>query len=115
MKAVLPTLKQKKRYVVFEVVSESPIESYEPIRDSIWQGCHSFLGELGMAEAGIRLLDDEFDPKKQRGIIKVNHKHVDRLGSALMMIQKIGRNNAIVRTIGVSGILDKAEERYIIN
>jgi ribonuclease P/MRP protein subunit POP5 len=115
MKAVLPTLKQKKRYVVFEVISETAIKSYEELRSSILSGCLSALGELGLAEAGIRLIDNDYDSIKQRGIIRVGHKHVERLGLALAMIQKIGRTDAVVRCVGVSGILNKAEEKYILS
>ena len=115
MKAVLQTLKQKKRYVVFEVISETAIKSYEELRGSILSGCISALGELGMAEAGIRLIDNDYDPVRQRGMIRVGHKHVERLGLALAMIQKVGKSDAVVRCVGVSGILNKAEERYILS
>jgi RNase P/RNase MRP subunit POP5 len=115
MKALLPTLKQKKRYVVFEAVSETAIKSYDELRASILSGCLSALGELGMAEAGIRLIDNDYDPVKQRGIIRVGHKHVERLGLALSLIQKVGAHDAIIRCVGVSGILNKAEERYILS
>jgi ribonuclease P/MRP protein subunit POP5 len=114
MKAILPTLKQKKRYVAFEVVSREAIQSYDDIKRTILDAGLSFLGELGMAEAGIRIIDDDYDPKAQRGVIKVGHKHVDRLNSALMMVRKIGRHDALIRCVGISGILAKAEKRYIL-
>jgi len=114
MRAILPTLKQKKRYVAFEVVSREAIQSYDEIKRSILEAGLSFLGELGMAEAGIRLIDDDYDPKTQRGVIKVGHRHVDRLSSALMMVRKVGRHDAMIRCVGVSGILAKTEKRYIL-
>ena len=49
----------------------------------------------------------------QKGIIKVNHKHVDELKSALTLIEKINNKKVIVKSLGVSGILNKAEQRYL--
>ncbi len=115
MRAILPTLKQKKRYVAFEVLSKDKALSYADIRNSISEAALSFLGELGTAEAGMRLIDKDFDPKTQRGLIKVGHKHVEKLCSALMMIRNISGHEAIVRCIGISGIMAKAEKRYIFD
>lgn len=113
MRAILPTLKQKKRYMAFEVISREAIAEYADVKRSILEAALSFLGELGVAEAGIRLIDKDYDLKTQRGLLKVGHKHVDRLSSALMMVRKIGRHDAIIRCIGISGIMAKAEKRYI--
>ncbi len=113
MRAILPTLKQKKRYMAFEVVSREGGLSYDDIKKAILDAGLSFLGELGMAEAGVRIISDDYDPKKQRGIIKVGHRHVEKLSSALMMVRRIGRHDALIRCVGISGILAKAEKRYI--
>lgn len=114
LKAILPSLKQKKRYVVYEIISEKAIGSYANVRESLMARIISFLGELGAAEAGIIMLDDKYDSKKQRGIIKVGNRYVDKLKAALTTLDKIGRQKAIVRSVGVSGILNKAEKRYLI-
>lgn len=68
-----------------------------------------FLGELGYGKAGIMVLDlwDE-----NRGIIRTNTKSVDQVKTALTMIEKIGNQKAIVKTIGVSGMLNKAKNIF---
>lgn len=65
-----------------------------------------FLGELGYGRAGIMVLDlwDE-----NRGIIRTSTKSVDQVKTALAMVEKIGNQKAIVKTIGVSGMLNKAK------
>lgn len=71
-----------------------------------------FLGELGMAKAGIWLHSEVWNPEKQAGIIRVNHKYVNELKAGLTFIQQIQNKDVIVRSLGVSGIINKAE-KYI--
>ena len=73
------------------------------------------VGNLGVAEAGIQILKEKWNPNMQRGLIRVNNKHVDKLKSALTFIEKINNKEAIVKSVGVSGILNKAEEKYLKN
>ena len=113
MKRILPSLRQKKRYLVFEIVSNKKITSFDAVSKAIWQESLAFLGELGLSKAGIRILNKRFDSKTQRGIIKVNNLYVPHLKSALLMVDKIGNQKAILKSVGVSGILKKAEQKYI--
>ena len=51
--------------------------------------------------------------RQQRGLIRVNHKYVEDLKASLALIKEIEQQPAIVRSIGASGILAKAEQKYI--
>ena len=55
-------------------------------------------------------LSHKFDGKK--GIIKVNHRYVNHLKAALALINS---QDMVFRSIGVSGILNKAETRFLAN
>ena len=112
MKPILPSLKQKKRYIVFEIVSKSKIRDIHAVSEAISQKLCSFMGTFGAGKAGVIVLNN-YDTTKQRGIIKVSNKAVHQVKSALMMITKIGRKKAIVRSVGVSGILKKAKQKCI--
>ena len=59
------------------------------------------------------MLNNKWDAQRQRGIMKVGHKHVDALKAALMFASKIKNNDVIFRSLGVSGILRKAENRFL--
>ena len=107
LKPLLPSLKEKKRYLAFKILSESAIGSSGQVSKAIWDHSLGFLGELGCAEAGIILLQDKYNKGAQTGIIRVNHKHVDKMKSALMTIKSIEGKDVIVYTTGVSGILKK--------
>ena len=68
---------------------------------------------MGCAEAGIMILADKYDPKTQRGLIRVNNKALDKMRASLSLVQDIGGTRAMVRSVGASGILKKAQSNYI--
>lgn len=107
LKPILPSLREKKRYLAFEVLSKSRIKSYSSVSKAIWQGMLSFNGTRGAAQAGMMLLPEKYDDKTQRGIIRVNHKAVDALKGSLVLVQDIDNTPSIVRSLGVSGSLRK--------
>ena len=113
LKPILPSLREKKRYLVFEVISGEKITSPDAVSDSVYHYSQQFLGQLGAAKAGIMVLNNKWDPKLQRGIIKVGHRHVDAVKAALALGTKINDKEVIFRSLGVSGILKKAENNYL--
>ena len=113
LKPILPSLREKKRYLVFEVMSKEKINDFDAVSSTIWECSMQFLGKLGAAKAGIIVLNNKWNPELQRGIIKVGHKHVDELKAALIFGSKISNKDVIFRSIGVSGILKKAENNFM--
>lgn len=110
IKPLLPSLREKKRYLVFEVISKEQIASNAKISEAIMQSCHDFMGDLGMARAGIMILPDKY--KGAKGIIRVGHRYVNELRASLALIQKIDNQEVIVRSCGLSGILKKAQQKF---
>lgn len=108
LKPLLPSLREKKRYLAFRIISKGKISQFLPVLKAINSSIFSFLGELGAAKAGTIVLEDTYNPERQSGIIRVSHRHVDELRSALMTINKIEGKDSIVITAGVSGMLKKA-------
>ena len=107
MKPLLPSLREKKRYLVFEVISKKGFTSM-PDKE-IKESMRKLHGEIGLGKAGLIFLKNKWNEMLQRGIIKVNYKYVDQLRAALCSFNK---GDAIMRSVGVSGILKKAEEKY---
>lgn len=114
LKPILPSLRERKRYLAFEIVSKGKMDNLEAISDTIWESSLEFMGELGTAQAGIMFLKDKYNDKLKRGLIKVNNRHVNHLKSALMLVNNMNNQDAFIRSVGVSGILKKAEKRYLI-
>ena len=111
IKQVLPTLREKKRYLAFKIISDSKIEDIKSVSDAIMAAVHSFVGSLGAGKAGIMVLPDKWNSRKQKGIIRVGHKAVDQLKGSLTLIDRINNVKTIVRSIGLSGVLNKVNKR----
>jgi len=112
LKPILPTLREKKRYLAFEILSKSKIKAHSDVSRAIWQGMLSFNGTRGVAQAGMQVLPEKYNDKRQRGIVRVNHKNVDALKAGLALIQDIDTAPVSIRSIGVSGSIKKAT-RYV--
>ncbi len=113
LKPILPSLREKKRYLAFEIISKEKIKDSAIVYNTLRSAAMNFMGEIGMSNAGMIMLSDKWDIEKQRGIVKVNHKYVDHLRAAITLITNIGNQQVIVRSVGVSGILKKAQNKYL--
>ncbi len=58
------------------------------------------------------LMRAKYDPEKQRGLLRVSHDQVHHVRASLALVRKVGEQPVVVRSIGVSGVLRKAESRY---
>ena len=108
IKPVLPSLREKKRYIVYEVKAEKGV-NFEEVKKELEKKMLEFLGELGYGKAGVRIMDNWKDNK---GIIRTSTKSVDNVKAALTMVQRVGSQKVMVKTVGVSGILRKAKNKF---
>ena len=102
MKPILPSLREKKRYIAYEVLAEKALRR-EAITGAINQGLLRFLGELGCAKAGILFIEN----KENKGMLKVNNQMVDQIKAGLSLIKDINGEKVIIKTTKVSGTLAK--------
>lgn len=109
---MLPSLKERNRYLVFSILSDKNFKE-EDVKKVVWNNCLGFLGELGCGEAGLWFLSDKWNEKKQKGILKVNNKYVEKVRMALSLVNEIEKNKVSINTVGVSGTLNKAEKKFI--
>jgi len=108
-----PTLREKNRYIAFEIISDEKYARDEIVK-AVWSACLRFLGEKGASTTSLWIMD--WDEEKQRGIIKVNHRSVDDVKAALALMPEIkkadgNRCKAIYRTLTVSGTLKKVRKK----
>ena len=111
IKPLLPSLKEKRRYLVYQAITETPT-TLEETRQAIQEETQTFLGKLGAAKAGLVFLDDWHD---QKGILRIATPAVDQIKTALFMIRKINKKEAILTTKGVSGTLNQARNKFIVH
>ncbi len=105
MKPLLPTLKERKRYIVYELLSQKSLGRAP--EQAVLDHLRARLGLFDSAKAGI--LPVRYDQKTQSGILRVSHASVDKVKAALLLLTTIGSQQVIPRVRGVSGILKKTE------
>jgi ribonuclease P/MRP protein subunit POP5 len=105
-----PTLRDKNRYIAFQVIGERPFKKDE-IKKAIWEASLSALGFLGSARAKPWFI--AFDEKSQTGIVRVDRKHVEELRLALTFTTHINGSKVIFRSLGVSGTIKRLKRKFL--
>lgn len=103
----LPSMKEKKRYIVFKVLSnrpEYPLE-FQAVRDAILNSVLNWLGEETSARAGVWVIKNLWDRKMQQGFIRCSRKEVDLVKTALAMVHQIGDQRVIIQSLKVTGTI----------
>jgi len=113
IKPLLPSLRERKRYLAYEVISKDKFYDAMHVSKAILDAAKEFLGDSGVAKAGILAIDDKWSTNLQRGIIRVNNKHVDNLKASLIFVKNIEGKEVVVKSVGASGILRKAQQKYL--
>ena len=104
LKIIPATARERKRYLLVTIEPADAIDRRE-LENAILNSCLQFLGELGVAKAGIIVMSDTYDGKKV--IVKTGHKFIDETKSAISLIKTIGNKKVRLSTIRVSGAIDK--------
>ncbi|MBC7094857.1 ribonuclease P protein component 2 [Thermococcus sp.] len=109
-KTLPPTLRDKNRYIAFQVIGERPFKK-EMIKKAIWDVSLKTLGELGTARAKPWFI--KFDEKTQTGIVRCDRKYVEEIRFVLTLVTEINGSKAIVRTLGVSGTIKRLKMKFL--
>ena len=103
---LLPTLKEKKRYIVFNVQANGSV-SIKSVQDSIEKAMIDLYGKLGLAKSGLMFLLSNVE---NYGILRVNRSTVDMAKSAMAWVETVDNKKVIIKSVKVSGILNKARK-----
>ncbi len=106
MKNLLPTLREKKRYLVFEVIGDAnSSSSVAAVKGSF----SSLFGSLECSSAHIKAVKSA----GSKCMVSVGRKQVDKLKASLAMVKSINNRKVILRSVGVSGALNAAASKYM--
>jgi RNase P/RNase MRP subunit POP5 len=112
-KVLLPTLKEKQRYMVYKLMPPNMSKDsrefgndFGIFHNDILLQCNNMLGIFDGGKAG--LMSVKYDAESMTGIIRVNNKYVDKLKVCLGLIRETNGRPATVDCIYVSGMLNKA-------
>jgi ribonuclease P/MRP protein subunit POP5 len=106
-----PTLRERNRYIAFELVCDSAVSRGEVVK-AVWNALLQFLGELGASKTSLWVMD--WNEEKKQGVLKVNHLSVDEVRAALTLMKGFNGKHAVFRTLGVSGSVKKTKEKFLV-
>lgn len=95
---LLPSLREKKRYLAFEIISEGAVSRRDFI-DELDRSASSLLGDVGSSECGLKMLT--FD--RGGGIIKCERTKTEHTRAVLATVNRVGGVRVAVHVIGSSG------------
>lgn len=84
MDPLLPTLRKRKRYIIFGIISRDNIPK-KILYNNILNICIELYGELELSKYGIVLISYE----NHIGIIRCWHNYIDKVLSILALIKSI--------------------------
>lgn len=103
-KILLSSLREKDRYIKFQVISEEPI-SYSDLEQAIWNQFLDTFGEFGVSKTNMWLMKNLYNPESQIGVIRCNNKSVSQVIAGLGLISRLGDNRVIFKILKVSGTI----------
>ena len=104
LKILLPTLREKTRYIKFQIISEEPV-NYSDLESGVWGTLLDFFGELGISETNAWLVKNLYDERNQIGVIRCDNKSVTKVISGLGLISRLGDTRVIFKILKVSGTI----------
>lgn len=111
-KTLPATLREKKRYLAFEIISEKPV-AFDGVVEAFWSSLLSLLGELGTAHANVWFVKDAWDVTRQRGLVRCDHTAVEKVRVALALITSIEGVRVVPHSLGVSGTMEGARKKFL--
>ncbi len=104
----LPTMRDKKRYIAFEITSEQTITRQEIGGETMDSIC-SLFGDTGASEINFGLMS--YDGRY--GIIRCVRDRTTETRAALACINKIRGIRVSILVLGISGTVKGAMEKFI--
>lgn len=109
IKGLAPSLREKKRYLKFEIITVDgqKLDSPRPMSEVISK-LREILGVFDFAKAGVMPI--KYISHKNTAIIRVATNSLDKIRAAFLFIDTIGTKEVILRSLQVSGAVNKVEE-----
>jgi ribonuclease P/MRP protein subunit POP5 len=110
LKRLLPSLRAKKRYLAFELISEGPVSRSDLVKEVMYSAS-SLLGDVTTGECDIKVLGFE----GCTGIIQCSHTKVKETRASLATLTRVNGKRAILHVLGTSGTVKRATEKFLQN
>jgi len=116
LKILPPTLRNDKRYISFEAISEIPLNRDDVIT-LVWESSLNFHGECKTSKFDLWVMKvwniKSTDKNIVKGIIQCNRDEVNSVRTAILFISKFRGKPAVFHTLGISGTIKSAIKNFI--
>jgi len=114
---ILPAnLREKKRYLVFQGISEIPLERNDII-SLILGAANELHGSCGTSRMGLWIIEvwncPDSELNRFRGIVRCNRGEVKALRAAIPTITRFKGMKVSFQTLGISGTIKSAITKFI--
>lgn len=114
---ILPShLRNKKRYLAFEVLSEKPLNR-EEVMALIWGGAGSLYGSCGVSRFDLWVVKvwkcKSTGENVIKGILRCNRDEITSVRSIFPIINRFKGKRVVFHTLGVSGTIKAARRKFI--
>ena len=103
MKPILPSLREKNRYVAYKVKSEEKL-GFGEVKRALEHSCLRMMGQLQMASSGFRVMNEW---QNNMGIIKINNQYLNEAHASLLFIKEVNGKKAALESVYTSGVVNK--------
>lgn len=104
LKILIPTLREKDRYISFQIISEEPI-IYSDLESAILNTFLEFYGEDGFSKLSLWIVKNLYNSENQVGVIRCNNKSVQQVIAGLGLISRLGDIRVTMKILKVSGTI----------
>ena len=117
LKILPPTLRNDKRYISFEAVSEVPL-SKEDVISLVWEASLNFHGECKTSKFDLWVMrvwytKSSGDRNIIKGILQCNRSEVSSVRAAILLVNKFKGKRVVFHTIGISGTIQAGIKKFI--
>ncbi|MHC1611017.1 MAG: Rpp14/Pop5 family protein [Candidatus Methanospirareceae archaeon] len=102
-----PSLRERRRYLRFEVISEREIDKRELLK-AIWDSLYGLYGDVVASESKIWLIEYHKGEKNGVGILRCAHDKTDEVRASLACIHSVNGAQVGIRVIKTSGTIKGA-------
>jgi RNase P/RNase MRP subunit POP5 len=103
-----PSLREKKRYVIFDMLSDGKKIKERDLMDAIRSSGTSLIGSFGMSLCNMRMIK----LNGRRGILRCSRGELNKVRAVLTMVNNINDERVAIDIMGVSGSIKKATHKY---
>lgn len=108
MKPLPPTLREKRRYIIFQIKSSKKFTKKQ-VEKAVTKIVLDSIGLFGAVDSSYWLV--KFDEKKQVGILRTTNKFLELIFASFGFLTEINGSEVAINLLKTTGTIKKAEKQ----